>query len=230
MAKTATVRIGLLRSIRPMRGGAVALLLLGADLALAVPALAQGLPLEFGVGVSRNSSPPPELSEQWCAADVAWAAEGRVGLRLSRSLRLEATGGYHFEGGVSCAIPDQTIPPIGPFELVERTGPEDGFPLLSTDARVSFEPSQPAGGVWFRAFGGYGRMWDVGEGYWLAGGGLVFGGPITAVLELEWNWFDLPFDETVRTFQDGILTSMTSSQGTTSHGEMRIRAGFRFGF
>ena len=189
----------------------------------------QGLPLELGVGVARNGSPTSALSEAGCAADTGWTIEGRGGLRFSRAVRLEATTGYNFDTGVSCSDPVGP-PAMGPFEQNMRLRPAGGYAFLSSDARLSFEPSSPAGAVWFRVFGGYGRMWEPGVGYWLAGGGLVFGGNVETVLDFEWNWFDLPFTDTVRTFEDGVLISEQTSSGETSHSELRIKAGFRLHF
>lgn len=208
---------------RSVANGACAI---AAALALALPLQAQS-PLEFGVGATRNSSPADGLSGANCAADVAWAGEGRVGLRLGSAVRLEGTAGYNFDTGVVCVDPNLGIPPTGPFDLSRREPTVSGYPFISTDARLSFEPSQPAGGVWFRAFGGYGRMWGPGVNYWLAGGGLVFGGGLATILEAEWNWFKLPFDQIDEMYQDGILTSTVTTAGSESHSELRIRAGFR---
>ena len=191
------------------------------------PVCAQGLPLEVGIGVARNGSPPAVLSDDGCGADVGWAAEGRVGLRFSRAVRLEGNLGYHFEGGVSCADPVAPAPATGPFEDTQLMVPDAGYPFFSTDARLAFEPSSPAGRIWLRAFGGYGRMWSKDIGYWLAGGGLVYGGRLETVVDFEWNWFDVPFEETARVFQDGVLVSESMRRGSTSHSEFRIKAGLR---
>jgi len=206
-----------------------AFLLVLAGLSVTVaPVRAQRLPFELGIGIARNGSPPAVLSADGCAADVGWAAEGRASLRFSKAVRLEGNLGYHFESGVACTDPLGPPPAAGPFEDTQRTVPDAGYPFFSTDARLAFEPSSPAGSMWVRAFGGYGRMWSKNIGYWLAGGGLVYGGQIETVIDFEWNWFSVPFEETARVFQDGILVSESMSRGSTSHSEFRIKAGFRF--
>ena len=151
-----------------------------------------------------------------------------MALRFSRAVRLEGNVGYQWESGVTCADPLGPPPATGPFEDTRRTRPDAGYPFFSSDLRLAFEPSSPSGSIWLRAFGGYGRMWSKDIGYWLAGGGLVYGGGLETVVDFEWNWFDVPFEDTTRVFQNGILVSESMSRGTTLHSEFRIKAGFRF--
>ncbi|MDX1576867.1 MAG: hypothetical protein R3266_00215 [Gemmatimonadota bacterium] len=211
---------------RPAPPGFAFLLALGCSLS-ASPAVAQGLPLELGVGVARAGDPAADLSDDGCAADEVWTGEARGGLRFSRAVRLEATAGLHFESDVRCATP-APAPPTGPFSRTEVVSPEAGYPFLSTDARLGFEPSTPSGPVWLRAFGGYGRMWGKGIGYWLAGGGLVFGGGLQTLVELEWLWFDVPVEEVTRTFLDAVPVSETVTPREISHRTFRLKLGFRW--
>lgn len=214
-------------SIR-VRTGWVGVIVAAAAGLLSVPgaSMAQS-PFEAGFGVARNSSPPSELSDMGCAADVGWAAEGRGSFRFSRAVAIEGVLGYNFEQAVRCSAP--LDPPVS-GERSFQTSTEAGYPFWSSDIRLAFEPSSPAGNMWLRAFGGYGRMWGKGTGYWLAGGGLVFGGNVQTVLDLEWNWFDLPFEETTQVFQNSAVVSESSTFGSTSHSEFRIKAGFRLRF
>jgi len=208
-----------------VRTGLVALIAVGLLGFFALPdSLSAQSPFEAGVGVARNPSPPAVLSDDGCAADLAWTAEARGGLRISRAVRIEGLVGYNFEQNVRCSDPLAT-PVSGEQSL--QTSPEAGYPFWSSDIRLAFEPSSPAGSFWLRGFGGYGRMWGKGIGYWLAGAGVVFGGNLETVLDLEWNWFDVPFEQTVRVFQNSVVVSETVTTGSTSQSEFRVKAGFR---
>lgn len=201
---------------------------LGAVL-LAAPRAATGQAPEFGVGVARTQNPVETLSDELCPAEKTWAAEGRAGLRFSRAIALEGTVGYQWENADECA--NGLVPPIpdtGPHERTTTDHPAAGYPFVSTDMRLAFEPSNPSGHIWFRAFGGYGRMWSKDVGYWLAGAGVVFGGQLEALLDFEWNWFDLPFVATTESYVDGVLVDERVETGDTGHSTFRIKAGLRF--
>jgi len=201
--------------------GVVALMIFGAPVGL----VGQGI--ELGLGFSRVRNPPAELFDSSCPASRSWSSDGRASLRFSRAVALEGTVGYNFETGDQCRPDPVTVPRTGPFEQSSRTTP-GGFPFVTTDLRLAFEPSNPSGPIWLKAFGGYGRMWSKDIGYWLAGGGLVFGGQLQSVLELEWNWFNIPFDETTRQFLDGVQIGTSQRSGETSHNTFRVRGGFRW--
>ncbi len=199
--------------------------------ALAVAAAPAALPaqtIEVGAGIARGGSPPRALADDGCAVLTAWAGEGRGGLRFSRAASLEGTVAYHFASGETCGPSRAPAPPTGPFEVTDRARPGSGYPFFTSDLRLAFEPSSPSGPIWLRAFGGYGRMWGPDVGYWLAGGGLVFGGQLEAVLDFEWNWFDVPFDDILRMYEDGVLISESTTSGETSHTQFRIKAGVRW--
>lgn len=203
--------------------------ILVAGVASLVPVVAAAQDLEMGVGIARTQNPVQTLSTSICPAGKTWALEGRGGLRFSRIVALEGTVGYQFEKVGECA--DGSIPPIpstGPFQQMLTTYPEAGYPFVSTDARIAFEPSSPSGPIWLRAFGGYGRVWSKGMGYWLAGAGLVYSAEIDALLDFEWNWFDEPFDEVTRDFLDGALIGEESIRLGRSQSTFRIKAGFRW--
>ena len=206
---------------RGMSAGAALLLLLVA------PGGVTGQRAELGLGISRIQNPPDALFDTSCPPSRSWSGDGRVSYRFSRAVALEGTVGYNWETGDQCVIEPEVVPPTGPFERATRVTPT-GFPFVTTDVRMGFEPSNPSGSIWLKAFGGYGRMWSKDIGYWLAGGGLVFGGRIESVLEFEWNWFDIPFDETTEQFLDGILVGTSEGSGETSHTTFRIRAGVRW--
>lgn len=203
-------------------GAAAALLVLGAP-----PRAEAQTGVELGLGVARNGDPAAALSDDGCAADESWAPEVRAGLRLSRAVRLEGVLAYHFEADVSCAIGKPPIPPQD-GEIRSVSSPEAGYPYATSDLRLAVEPARPAGAAWLRAFGGYGRMWGKGTGYWLAGGGLVFGGRVATLLELEWNWFELPADELIVTFAGGEPVSERMERRATSHADFKLRFGFRW--
>lgn len=188
---------------------------------------AQTPPIELGIGVSRISSPAQTLSDTGCAADNVWTPEGHVGFRFSRAFAVQTVTGLNLETGVSCSDPADP-PAAGPGEQVILSSAASGYPFLQSDLRLAFEPSSPSGPIWLRAYGGYGRMWSKDIGYWLAGGGVVFGAKVESVIDFEWNWFDVPFDETTRTFQDGVQVSETTVARTDSHRTFRLRAFFRW--
>lgn len=190
-------------------------------------ASAQTPPIELGLGVSRISSPVQTLSDTGCAADNVWAPEAHVGFRFSRAFAVQTVSGMNFETGVKCSDPADP-PATGPGEQIVLSSDASGYPFLQSDLRLAFEPSSPSGPIWLRAYGGYGRMWSKDIGYWLAGGGVVFGAKVESVIDFEWNWFDVPFDETTRTFQDGIQVSETTVARTESHRTFRLRAFFRW--
>lgn len=206
--------------------GPLAGLLAGA--ALAVPGGSAAQDLEVGLGIARTQDPVPGLSDAACPAEKTWAAEGRAALRFSAAAALEGTFGYQFENAGECEDEVPPVPPTGPFEQVLMRNPEAGYPFVSTDLRLAFEPSSPGGPIWLRAFGGYGRMWGKDIGYWLAGAGLVFGGQLEALLDFEWNWFDVAFETTTRRFEDGVLTEEVVTQGEDGHSTFRIKAGVRW--
>ncbi|MFV1986471.1 MAG: hypothetical protein ACC682_04280 [Gemmatimonadota bacterium] len=189
--------------------------------------LAQGL--ELGGGLTRMTNPPPALFEPGndCPPSQSWAGEGRIAFRFSRVVSIEGTGGYNWASSDFCVLPPAAIPPSGPHSVSARTTP-GGFPFFTSDARLAFEPSSPSGPMWLRVFGGYGVMWGKDTRYWLAGGGLVLGQEIQTVIEAEWNWFDLPYDQTTLNYQDGALVSTEKTSGSTSHNTFRLRAGFRW--
>lgn len=209
---------------RGMRAGAA--IAVTCLLALGAPAGAAGQTLEAGVGIARTQNPVSALSDAMCPAERTWAGEGRAGVRFSRIVALEGTVAYHWESaGEDCAEP---VPGSGPFERTTMRAVEAGYPFLSTDARLAFEPSNPSGRIWFRAFGGYGRMWSKDVGYWLAGAGVVFGGQLEALLDFEWNWFDLPTETIVESYLDGALIDEQTEVSDMSHSTFRIKAGLRF--
>lgn len=206
-----------------LRTGAV---LAWLSLGIGVPIGAEGQSLEVGVGLARTQSPVAALSNAMCPADKTWAGEGRAGVRFSRVVALEGTLSYHWENaGEDCTDP---VPATGPFERTTMRATEAGYPFLSTDARLAFEPSNPTGYIWFRAFGGYGRMWSKDVGYWLAGAGVVFGGQLEALLDFEWNWFDLPTETVTESYLDGALIDEQSEVSDMGHSTFRIKAGLRF--
>ncbi len=188
--------------------------------------LAQGL--EVGGGFARLTNTPPELFTPGndCPPSQSWAGEGRIAYRFSRVVSIEGTGGYNWASSDFCVLAPAPIPPSGPHSVSARDNP-GGFPFFSSDARLAFEPSSPSGSMWLRAFGGYGVMWGKETQYWLAGGGLVMGQQLRTVIEIEWNWFDLPFTETTVNYQDGQLISTDRTSGSTSHTTFRLRAVFR---
>jgi hypothetical protein len=188
---------------------------------------AQTPPIELGIGVSRISSPVAKLSDTGCAADNVWAPEAHVGFRFSRAFAVQTVTGMNLETGVNCADPFEP-PATGPGEQIVVSSEASGYPFLQSDLRLAFEPSSPSGPIWLRAYGGYGRMWSKDIGYWLAGGGVVFGAKVESVIDFEWNWFDVPFDRTTRTFQDGVQVSEATASGSDSHRTFRLRAFFRW--
>ncbi|MDX1396079.1 MAG: hypothetical protein R3195_16975 [Gemmatimonadota bacterium] len=195
------------------------------------PRIASAQGFEFGGGLAQVTNPPAELFEPGnaCPPSKSWAGEGRIAYRFSRAVSLEGTGGYNWASNQFCVLGPEPVPANGPFTVAERTN-DGGFPYFSTDARLAFEPSSPSGPMWLRVFGGWGAMWSKDTQYWLAGGGLVIGGQVTTVFEAEWNWFDLPYVETLDSYQDGALVSSDSTTGQTGHTTFRIRAGFRWRF
>lgn len=202
---------------------------LAAGSLLTGPLHAQGASgLEVGAGVAMIRNPVEVLSDATCPAGRTWAAEGRLGWRFSRVVSLEGSTALNFErAGEGCE--NGLVPPVpqeGPFERTLRDYP-DGYPFTTSDVRLAFEPSSPTGSTWFRAFGGRGFMWGKGIGYWLAGGGVVFGGRMKFVLDAEWKWFDVPFDSTTQSFLDGVLISEEVGTGEESHNTFTIKLGFR---
>ena len=195
--------------------------------ALLAPTALAGQGLEFGLGFSRIRNPPADLFDSSCPASHSWSSDGRASLRFSRAVALEGTVSYNWANGDQCVDDPVLVPPTGPFESTTRATP-GGFPFVTTDLRLGIEPSNPSGSMWLKAFGGYGRMWSKDIGYWLAGGGLVFGGQLQTVLELEWNWFNVPFDETTRQFMDGVEVGTSQRSGATSHNTFRVRGGIRW--
>jgi len=193
-------------------------------LAMLSPVAAAGQMIEVGGGISQIRNPPPELFHG-CKGSRAWAADARAGLRFSRAFSLAGTFARNWGSEGDCQAFEP--PDAGPFDRVTRVG-TDGLPYWSTDARLNFEPSSPSGNIWLKAFGGYGRMWGPDTGYWLAGGGLVFGAAIQSVIEFEWNWFSLPYAETTQSYVDGTLISEDVVEGDASRSTFRIRAGFRW--
>ena len=200
------------------------LVVLGSCALDAAPAAAQ-LPFELGLGVGRNGSPPAELSDDGCAADISWAAEARPGLRLSRAVRLDGVLGYTWAPRRRCSDP---LPPPTDGERTLRSVPEAGYPVWTGDVRLSIEPATPTGPIWFRVFGGYGRMLGKGIPYWVSGAGIVVGTNVETVIDFEWMWFDVPFEDDVQTFSGGALLSESTVLGEISRREFRIKAGFRF--
>ena len=190
-------------------------------------AIAQGW--ELGGGFAQVTNPPADLFDPGndCPPSKNWAGEGRIALRFSRAVSLEGTGGYHWASNDYCVLAPEPIPDTGPYSTTSRYTP-GGFPFVTTDARLAFEPSSPNGSMWLRAFGGWGVMWSKEANYWLAGGGLVISGRVTTIFEVEWNWFSIPYEETTDHYVDGVLVSSETASGNTSHGTFRLRAGFRW--
>ena len=150
-----------------------------------------------------------------------------LGLRFSRIASIEANTAYSWANTNTCILQPEPIPPTGEFTARSRTTP-GGYPSWSSDLRLVFESPEPRTSLWLRAFGGYGWMWSMDNiGYWMAGGGLVFGGRLQTIIEAEWNWFSVPYAQTTRTYQDGTLVSTDLTAGSTSHSMFRLRAGFR---
>jgi len=189
------------------------------------PAAGIGQSLEVGVGLARTQNPVASLSDEMCPAEKTWAGEGRAAVRFSQVIALEGTVAYHWENAGECV--EDPVPATGPFERTSMRATEAGYPFLSTDARLAFEPSNPSGYIWFRAFGGYGRMWSKEVGYWLAGSGVVFGGQLEALLDFEWNWFDLPTETVTQSYLDGVLIDEQTEVSDMSHSTFRIKAGLR---
>ena len=184
--------------------------------------------LEVGAGVAMTTNPVETLSDAICPAGRTWATEGRLAWRFSRAVSVEGNTALHWESaGEDCE--NGLVPPVpqeGPFERTLRDYP-DGYPFTTSDVRLAFEPSSPSGSTWFRAFGGRGYMWGKEIGYWLAGGGVVFGSRIRLVLDAEWKWFDVPFDSTTQSFLDGVLISEVEGTGEESHNTFAVKLGFR---
>jgi hypothetical protein len=185
--------------------------------------------LEFGVGLAMTTNPVEVLSGEICPADRTWASEGRIAWRFSRAVAIEGTTALHWEKAGDCVnglVPP--VPQVGPHERTLIDYP-DGYPFTTSDVRIAFEPSSPSGSTWFRLFGGRGQMWGKGIGYWLTGAGAVFGGRMRFVLDAEWRWFDVPFDSTTESFQDGVLISQELGSGEESHSTFAVKLGVRFG-
>ncbi len=211
------------------RGRAVRSLALCAVLGAGTPTVASAQALEVGAGIARTQNPVKALSDAMCPAAKTWAGEGRVAYRFSRAAAIEGTVGYHWEkAGDECEDPVPPVPVSGPFERTLTESPAAGYPFVTTDARLAFEPSTPSGPIWLRAFGGYGRMWSKDIGYWLAGAGLVFGGELEAMLDFEWNWYDVPIETTAESYQDGVLVDAQTEASDMGHSTFRIKAGIRF--
>ena len=189
------------------------------------PAVAQTF--EFGGGFSRLEPPGPLLGEGVCTGGNAWTGEGVVALRLTSITAFEATGGYNWSTTDMCGDGPPDIPPTGDFSYTYRET-SGGYPFWNTDFRFVVESPEPHQSAWLRAFGGYGRMWSKDIGYWLAGGGLALAGRLQPILEAEWNWFSVPFDEFTANYTDGTLVSTDTVSGSTSHTTFRIRAGLRW--
>lgn len=180
-----------------------------------------------GFGLTRSTNAPLALfDEDDCPGATAWSGEGGIGLRFSRIASLELNAAYHWSHPNTCIVGPPTIPPTGEFSYFERDT-RGGYPFWSSDARLVFESPDPRTSAWLRAFGGYGRMWVKDIGYWLAGGGLVFGGRLQTIIEAEWNWYSIPFEQTTFNYVDGVLVSTDVTNGSTSHSQFRLRAGFR---
>lgn len=183
--------------------------------------------LEIGGGLALTTNPVEALSGEICPADRTWAAEGRVAWRFSRAVALEGGTALHWENADQCV--NGLVPPVpqqGPFERTLRDFP-DGYPFTTSDIRLAFEPSTPTGNTWLRVFGGWGHMWGKDIGYWLTGGGVVFGRGIRFVLDAEWRWFDVPFESTTENFLDGILISSEEGSGKEPHNTFAVKLGFR---
>lgn len=183
--------------------------------------------LEFGGGFSRLKPPGPLLGADVCTGGNAWAGEGAVALRFGAISALEATTAYNWAATNDCGEGPPDIPPTGDLSYTYRET-RGGYPFWSTDFRVVVESPEPHQSAWLRAFGGYGRMWSKDIGYWLAGGGLALAGRLQPILEAEWNWFSVPFDELTLNYSDGDLISTDTVSGSTSHRTFRIRAGLRW--
>jgi hypothetical protein len=182
--------------------------------------------LEVGAGVAMTTNPVETLSGASCPAGKTWATEGRLAWRFSRVVALEGSTALHWESGEDCVERDPPLP-LGPFERDVRDYP-GGYPFTTSDVRLAFEPSSPSGTTWFRAFGGWGYMWGKKIPYWLAGGGVVFGGRIRFVLDAEWKWFDVPFDSITQSFLDAALISEEiTDTGEDPHTTFAVKLGFR---
>ncbi|MDH3735049.1 MAG: hypothetical protein OEU54_16085 [Gemmatimonadota bacterium] len=209
---------------RSRSGGSGPLLVALAVLALATPLTAQPV---VGIGLTRISNAPQALFDvDDCPGANAWSGEGVLGLRFSRIVSVETTTAYNWSNTNTCIVGPPTVPPTGEFSFSTFETP-GGYPFVSSDARLVFESPDPRSSFWLRAFGGYGVMWPKSIGYWLAGGGLVFGGQLQTIIEAEWNWFSVPFDQTTLSFVDGALVSTDVTSGSRSHSMFRLRAGFR---
>ncbi len=198
-------------------------------LAIAWPGTALGQSgLEVGAAVATIGDPPRALAGAGCSTSRAWAVEGRVGWRFSSVVSIEGTGTYHVDTGNRCVEPvEAPAPPTGPFERKTTVFPNSGYPFVSTDARLTFEPSAPAGRTWLRAFAGWGHMWSQDLDYWLAGFGVVFGGRTQIVADLEWKWFDVPFETTTESYLDGQLVSSEVTTGGRGQSPLALKLGFR---
>jgi hypothetical protein len=173
-----------------------------------------------------TTNPVEALSDETCPAGTTWASEGRLAWRFSRAVALEGSTALHWESADDCTDVGPPLP-LGPFERTVRDYP-DGYPFTTSDVRLAFEPSSPSGTTWFRAFGGWGYMWGKEIGYWLAGGGVVFGRRIRFVLDAEWRWFDVPFDSVTQNFLDAVLISEeVVDTGEESHNTFTVKLGFR---
>lgn len=199
------------------------------SLGMAAPLHAQGASrgLELGAGVALTTDPAKVLSDTTCPADRTWATEGRIAWRFSRAVAVEGGTAIHWENAKGCTeTGPPPVPPAGPHErtLREYSG---GYPFTTSDIRLALEPSSPTGSTWFRLFGGRGFMWGKDIGYWLTGGGVVFGRGLKFLLDAEWKWFDVPFESITQTFLDGNLISEEQGAGEESHTTFAVKLGIR---
>ncbi len=190
-----------------------------------MPLAAQGF--EFGGGFSRMKAPDLFLGPDDCTGGNAWSGEGVVALRFTSTVALEATTGYNWSNPKQCERDLPTIPPNGEFSHTFQQS-AGGYSFVTTDFRIVVESPEPHQSAWLRAFGGYGRMWSRDIGYWLAGGGLALAGRLTPILEAEWNWFSVPFEELTLNYVDGVLQSTDRVSGSKAENTFRIRAGLRW--
>jgi hypothetical protein len=190
-----------------------------------IPVAAQAL--EFGGGFSRLKAPDLFLGPDDCTGGNAWAGEGVIALRFTSIVALEATTAYNWSNPERCERELPTIPPSGEFSHTFQQS-AGGYPFVTTDFRIMVESPEPHQSAWLRAFGGYGRMWSRNIGYWLAGGGLALAGRLTPILEAEWNWFSVPFEELTLNYVDGVLVRTDTVSGSKAENTFRVRAGLRW--